>query len=96
MPEATQSKHNIGQTERAIVEVWKAQMSIQEKIGELQAERREVRSKIKGLGIKLGDFDAMVRLRNLEDEDRRASIENYKVVYEALSPGEQLNFIYAA
>ena len=51
---------------------------------ELGEQIGEQKSKIKALGIKLADFNAVRRLWKLEEEDRRESLEGVALCAEAL------------
>lgn len=67
------------------------------KIAELREEKNAIKNtKIKGdLGMKIADFNLALRLYRLEGEARGEAIDTLKECFEALAPGEQLDFIAA-
>lgn len=63
---------------------------IDEQIAELQAERREIKAEnVKAHGIKMADFNTVLRWWKLENEERDATIDNIRVCCEALGVGGQ-------
>ena len=70
---------------------------IEGEIKELQAEAATIRNeKIKGeLGMKLADFAAIRRVYKLEGDDRATALDTMREVFEALCPGEQLDWVDA-
>lgn len=71
--------------------------TIEAKIAELREEKNQLKAKkIKGeLGMKVSDFNLALRLYKLEGEARDEALDTLKECFEALAPGEQLDFIKA-
>jgi hypothetical protein len=83
--------HNAKELKAKIQDVFRRQCVIDEQIKAKQADRREVRSELKGIGMTLADFDAECRLMKLEAEDRAAAKTNRQMcreAFEELQPGE--------
>lgn len=64
-------------------------LRLQEEIGELRAQITEVRSEVKGAGIKMADFNAALRLYRMEIENRNESLDNIRMCFDALGLGGQ-------
>ena len=73
-------------------------------IVDLEAQRKEIgesirtvkQKLIKGdLGMKIGDFNAALRLYQLEGEDRDVFFDTLRETFEALGAGDQLDFVDA-
>ena len=67
---------------------------LQKTMDEIKIQRSALRKQFTAdTGITMADFDAMARLAGIEDDDaRRGKQEDIETVFNALSPGEQLNF----
>ena len=50
------------------------------------------RGRVKQLGIKMRDFDDIVRVADLQEDDRQQSLRSRDLVFEALLPGVQQSF----
>lgn len=66
----------------------------------LEAKRREIgeaitsqRGRIKGLGIKMADFNAARRFSLLEGDDQDTALDGFRLSFEALAPGENLDWL---
>ncbi len=88
-------KHNIKARKEIINEVVKELASLEADRKELGESIRAVKQKrIKGdLGMKIADFNAVVRLYNLEVKDRNLYLDTLRETFSALGLGEQLDFI---
>jgi hypothetical protein len=53
------------------------------------------RARVKALDIRMADFNAVRRLRRLEDDDRRKALDGLHESFAALMPGEQLDWLTA-
>lgn len=63
---------------------------IRAKIAELREEENEIKqTKVKANGIKLADFNTVLRWWNLEDDDRNETLDNIRICAEALNVGAQ-------
>ena len=71
---------------------------IEKRIAQARADRKALRKAFAAdTGMALSDYDAAVRLADIEDDDARHSkIDNMMAVYNTLKPGEQLNWLDAA
>lgn len=66
----------------------------------LEAKKRVIgeeitsqRGRIKGLGIKMADFNAARRFIMLEADDQDVALDGFRLSFEALSPGENLDWL---
>ena len=87
--------HNVAHINKTLQEVAAELNRIDSEMDELKAERKGVRARIKALGIKLGNFDITMRLRNLEGDERASTLDDIKVCFEALNPGESVDWVTA-
>ena len=74
------------QTVRSVV---KNVSRLKEQVKELNAEIRAEKSKVKGLGIKMTDFNIAQRLHELEGDDREEALFGIQVCCKALNVGQQ-------
>lgn len=81
--------HNSANIKTAIKEVADIVIVLKAEKAEIQARITEAKSRIKGFGLKMADFNAALRLYELEAEDRDESIDNLKIAFEALGLGSQ-------
>lgn len=81
--------HNVAEINKTILSVANEIVSLEAKKGEIQAEITEARARVKGLGIKMKDFNAALALYKLSDEDRAASVDGFRTCLEALGIGAQ-------
>lgn len=88
--------HNEMSRSEVIREIKKLLDECDDKAAALAATRKRIKSRIKTeLGYKLGDWDAMVRLAEL-DEDRRTDLMiALREGFDALNVGEQHSFLEA-
>ena len=56
---------------------------------EIQALITEAKAVVKAKGIKMADFNAALRLYELEADDRNESLDSLKICFEALELGGQ-------
>lgn len=66
-------------------------------IKQLQEKRAKIKNeKVKGtLGMKTSDFNLALRLHKLEGDDRTEALDTLRECYEALTKGDQLNWLDA-
>ena len=64
-------------------------MRLKSEKAEIQAQITEVKSEVKAVGVKMTDFNAALRLYELEAEDRNESLDNLRICFQALGVGEQ-------
>lgn len=69
-------------TAATVIELKAERAAIQEQITEAKAT-------VKAKGIKMADFNAALRLYELEQEDRNEALTNLKLCFEALQIGAQ-------
>lgn len=81
--------HNVKEIKTAIREVANEVIGLKAERAEIQSQITEAKSRLKGLGIKMADFNAALRLYELETEDRNESIDNLRLAFEALELGGQ-------
>ena len=91
-----EANHNAKQILETVKSAYEREAAVEAKIATLRKERNEIRSEMKGAGIKLRDYDTIKRLVNLEPEDQAESKTSWQLCYEALRPGEQLNWLETA
>lgn len=81
--------HNVQEIKDTIREVANEVISLKAEKAEIQAQITEAKSRLKGKGIKMADFNAALRLYELDAEDRNESIDSLKLAFEALEIGGQ-------
>jgi hypothetical protein len=74
------------QTVRSVV---KNVLRLKEQVKELSAEIRGEKLKVKGLGIKMTDFNVAMRLHELEGDDRDEALFGIQSCCKALNVGQQ-------
>jgi chorismate mutase len=72
----------IQETTSEVIELLGERATIQKRIA-------EAKGRLKARGIKMADFNIALRLKQLEAEDRNASLTNLKVCFQALELGGQ-------
>lgn len=70
-------------------------LSLEKQRDAINAEIREAKSRLKGLGIKMADFQVVYRLFKLEIEDRNEALDSIRTVARALNIGGQGNLFPA-
>lgn len=88
--------HNVAEIKQTIKEVAAEVISLKAEKAEIQAQITEAKGRLKGKGIKMADFNAALRLYELDIEDRNESIDNLRLVFEALEIGGQGDLFPAA
>ena len=88
-PDSGNQGHNSKHIKETIRSVADRVIRLQEEKAGIMAVIREAKAEVKGLGIKMADFNAAMRLYVLEDEDRAESVDNMKIAFEALGIGAQ-------
>ncbi len=82
--------HNGGELRADLAKAATAINKIDEQISQLQAEKREIKvEKVKTHGIKMADFNTVLRWWKLENEDRDETLDNIRMCCEALGIGGQ-------
>lgn len=81
--------HNAAEIKKTVREVAGVVINLKAERGEIQAQITEAKARLKAFGIKMVDFNAALRLYELEAEDRNESIDNIKIMFEALEIGGQ-------
>lgn len=81
--------HNVQEIKDTIREVANEVISLKAERNEIQAQITEAKGRLKSKGIKMADFNAALRLYELDAEDRNESIDNLRLAFEALSLGGQ-------
>ncbi len=82
--------HHGGELRADLAKAASAINKIDEQISQLQAEKREIKAgKVKAHGIKMADFNTVLRWWKLENEDRDETLDNIRLCCEALGVGEQ-------
>ncbi|WP_425404603.1 hypothetical protein [Hwanghaeella sp.] len=81
--------HNVAEINKTIAAVANEIVSLEAKKAEIQSEITEAKARVKGLGIKMADFNAALRLYKLSDEDRNSSIDGLRTCLEAMGIGAQ-------
>ena len=96
-PEPPAAGHNRKDFSEAIARLASSIAPIEAQISALNAERKAYRQNFKAeTGIALADFDAARSRVSIEnDDDRKQKIANFQACFNALSPGEQLNWLDA-
>lgn len=87
--ETVEIGHNSDEIKKIIQEVVEEIIGLKAKKAEIQAEITEARSRVKGQGIKMADFNVALRLAELETEDRNDALDGLRICFEALGIGEQ-------
>lgn len=96
-PVSSGPKHNLGALNKAIVKLHRELAPLEAEKAGASEEIRSLRQTFKAdTGMALADFDAARRLIMLEDEERHTKLDNFMVIYNALKPGEQINWVDAA
>lgn len=80
--------HN-SDVQRLIKETAEEVIRLKAKKAEIQEQITEVKSGIKGKGIKMAEFNAALRLFELEAEDQAESLEKLQLCFAALGLGDQ-------
>lgn len=95
--ESANKEHNVGARLDAIKKLDRELRPLETQMEEIKEEMRELRQTFKAdTGITLADFNAARRIACIEDDDeRRGKIDNFRECYNALMPGEQLNWLDA-
>lgn len=81
--------HNSADIKQAIREVADVVILLKGQRAEINGQITEARGRLKSFGIKMLDFNAVLRLYELEAEDRNESVDNMKIAFEALGIGGQ-------
>lgn len=101
MPETTEDTPSVQHNAKARRGIIKKAMK---QITDLEAQRKEIGESIRAvkqklikgdLGMKIGDFNAALRLYQLEGDDRDQFFDTLKETFEALGAGGQLDFVDA-
>ena len=82
-------QHNVGEIKTIIASAAGRIIKLNAEKAEIQAQITEVRGEVKGAGIKMADFNAALRLYELNAEDRNAALDNLRLCFEALQLGGQ-------
>lgn len=90
-PETISRDHNSKDVKRTIKEAADKIIRLKAERSEVQAQITKVRAEVKSLGIKAVDFNAALRLYELDHEDRNESIDNIRIAFDALGIGGQGN-----
>lgn len=86
---AATKDHNVKHIKETIRAVADAVIGLKAERSEINAQITEERAKLKAFGIKMVDFNAMVRLYELEAEDRNESVDAIRLMWEGLGLGGQ-------
>ena len=82
--------HNLGDMKRDLMLAAQEISRIDAEIAGLRERKAEIKhEKVKAHGIKLADFNTVLRWWNLESEDRDQTIDNIRICCEALGVGGQ-------
>ena len=87
--DAPDRQHNMGEMKEIIASTAANILRLKEEKATIQAAITEQRAKVKALGIKAVDFNAALRLYELEASERDESIDNLRLCFEALGFGGQ-------
>ena len=88
--DAPTAGHNFGDLKRDLMLAAQEIAKIDAEIAELRERKTEIKqAKVKAHGIKLADFNTVVRWWQLENEDRNTTIDNIRLCCEALDIGGQ-------
>jgi hypothetical protein len=88
-------KHNAKARAEPIRDAHRKLLGLEAKRAEINEDMREVRSTLKAdLGIGLGRFDAIRKLITLEDDERQKAQDDLREAYEALMPGQTLDWVH--
>jgi len=68
-------------------------LKLEAKAGEIREQMTGQRGRIKGLGMKMADFNAARRIIMLEGDDQDTALDGFRLTFEALSPGENLDWL---
>lgn len=95
--ESANREHNMEARRDAIKKLDRELRPWESQIEEAREEMCTLRQNFKAdTGITIADFNAARRLASMEDDDeRRGKIDNFRECYNALMPGEQLNWLDA-
>ena len=87
-------KHNVEHRRELIAKAHKGLLSLEAEIAELNAQRQEIRKQLKAdVGIGLGRFDAIRKLIALEENELDKAKDDLKEAFEALAPGQTLDWV---
>lgn len=81
--------HNSAEVKQVIKEVADEVIALKAERSEINAKITKARGRLKSLGVKMLDFNAALRLYELEAEDRNESLTAIKLAFEALGIGAQ-------
>ena len=82
--------HNLEVVKRDLLSAAVEIVKIDAEIAALQEQKAEIKAaKVKAHGVKLGDFNIVLRWRNLDIENQAETIDNIRLCCEALGVGAQ-------
>lgn len=85
----TDRTHNLGEQKKIIAEAALGIIRLKAERAAIQEAIGEQRAKVKALGIRMTDFNAALRLYELEADERDQSLDGLRLCFEALGLGEQ-------
>ena len=89
-------KHNTKVRNDMIRKAHKELLPLEAQKAEIQESIREKRQSLKAdLDMTLGQFDAARKLIMMEDKDKSRAQDDFREVYNALSTGDQLDWVVA-
>jgi len=94
-PRTPPAGHNSKERQAIIVKCVQEIVALESKRDQISEQIRDIKqTRIKGeLNMKIGDFNAALRLYRLEGDDREAFMETLRETFLALGLGEQLDFL---
>lgn len=81
--------HNVAKTKEIIKSAAMRVINLKAERKSISADINEVKSEVKALGFKLTDFNAALRIYELEENERNETIDGLRVMFEALGIGGQ-------
>jgi hypothetical protein len=85
--------HNSQERTKIMREVASAIISLKAERSEISAQITEQRGRVKSLDIQAAEFNVVLRYMELEAEDRNKGLDGLRECFEALLPGENLDWI---
>lgn len=88
--------HNSQERQKIMREVAREIIALKGERSEISAQITEQRGRIKSLDIQAAEFNVVLRYMELEAEDRNKGLDGLRECFEALMPGENLDWIAVA
>lgn len=92
---STHPEHNVEALKKLLRECGGEMLKIKERRKELNAEAAEIRQRVKDAGVQVDSFDRALKIAELEAEARASYMDSFRVAYEALVEGEQMDWLDA-